>query len=189
MTEAQLEFLKANQQEIGLRLLLHARWLAATRYGWSEGKTLPLGKDPEDIVCAVVDDYLNARRHFNSQHEIAVQLKRALQSELWALPLVVEPDAEPPKGYEAPSPSPDETAASDDYCECIFRALAEEPKISGNEEMELLLLAFEDGAESPPELAAATGIPVTRVYELTRLLRKIYPSIKMKLNKGTETLK
>jgi hypothetical protein len=199
MTEDPLAFLKDHQQEIGLKLLLHTRWLAATRYGWQEGKTLPLGKDPEDIVCAVVDKFLKSdRRHFKAGHDIEIQLKRAVQSELWALhqrkearalPLVDEQEVETPASYQATSPPPDAATASADDCECILRTLGEHPKVRGNEEMELLLLAFEDGAETSQELADAAGFPVTRVYELTRLLRKIYPSIKAKLNKGTEILK
>jgi hypothetical protein len=59
MNEGQLEFLKSHQQEIGLKLLRFTRWLAAMKYGCDEqGKTLPLGKDPENIVCEVIDDYV-----------------------------------------------------------------------------------------------------------------------------------
>ncbi len=199
MTDDQLCFLKDHQQELGLKLLRHARWLASTRYGWREGKTLPLGKDPEDIVCGVVDKYLKSDlRHFKAGHGIEIQLNRAVQSDLWALhqrtevravPLEDEQEAETPASFQASSPTPDDSTASADDCECILRELGEHPKIRGNEEMELLLLAFEEGAETSQELADATGIPVARIYELTRLLRKIYPVIKAKLTKGTETLK
>jgi hypothetical protein len=67
--------------------------------------------------------------------------------------------------------------------------LAEHPQIKGNDDMEMVLLAFMDGAETPQEVAGAAGKPVERVYEVTRKLRKIYPSIKAKLNLGTEVLR
>src|SRR5713226_1565485 len=118
MNEDQLAYLRTHQQEIALKLLRHARF-RATYYGWTSGATLPLGKDPEQIVCDVVEDYLHDRRHFNPKYGIDVQLTRAVNSELWALHQRVEARAVPldsdenedsPRGYDADGLKPDEAA-------------------------------------------------------------------------------
>jgi hypothetical protein len=194
MNEGQLEYLKTHQDELGLKLLRHARF-AATSYGWSGGKTLPLGKDPEDIVIEVVNDYLQERRHFNPKHDIEVQLKRAVKSELWALhqrieahaiPLEADDGEQSPRGYEADCIRPDEAATLLHDSEALFGFFQEHPVVKGDEELELLLMAIEEGAEDAPAMAKATGIPVKRIYEARKKLKTIWPSIMAKFNKGTE---
>lgn len=198
MNDGQLEFLKAHQQEIGLKLLRFARWLAATKYGWDEqAKTLPLGKDPENIVCEVVDDYLHDIRHFNPKHEFDVQLRRAISSELWALhqrieakavPLQDEDDGHLPRGYETDELAPDGVAMVEHDWKALFELFRSHPKVKGDEELEFLLMAIEEGAETAPEMAEQTGMTVERIYELEKKLRKIYPSVRKQFHKGTEIL-
>jgi hypothetical protein len=198
MNEGQLEFLKAHQQEIGLKLLRFARWLAATKYGCDEqGKTLPLGKDPANIVCEVVDDYLHDVRHFNPKHEIEVQLRRAISSELWALhqrieasaiPIQNEDDGRLPRGYETDELAPDGVAMVDHDWKVLFELFRSHPKVKGDDELELLLMAIEDGADEAPEMAQQTGMTVERIYEIEKKLRIIYPSIMKQFHKGTEIL-
>ncbi|MCG3147668.1 MAG: hypothetical protein PCFJNLEI_01109 [Verrucomicrobiae bacterium] len=198
MKSDQLEYLKSHQQEVGLKLLRHARWLAATKYGWNGGtKSLPLGKDPEDIVCAVVDDYLNDVRHFNPRHGIEVQLKRALSSKLWALhrrveahavPLEPESDDCAPREYAADGLGVDETVMMEHDWKVLFELFREEPDVKGDEELELVLMAIEDGAEKAPDIADQTGMSVERIYELKKKLRKAAPKVMAKFHKGAETL-
>ena len=198
MDEGQLEFLKAHQQEIGLKLLRFARWLAGTKYSWDEqSKTLPLGKDPQDIVCEVVDDFLHDVRHFNPKYDIEVQLRSAVRSELWALHQRVEANAIPveqeddgylPRGYETDELAPDEAAMVKYDWKVLFELLRAHPKVKDDEELEFLLMAIEDGAETAPEMARQTGIAVERIYEILKKLRKIYPIVKKQFHKGTEIL-
>lgn len=197
MNEGQLEFLKSHQHEIGLKLLLFARWLAAVKYGWNgQTKTLPLGKDPDDIVFHVVDDYLHDIKHFNPKHGIEVQLRRAVSSELWALykrkeahaiPLETETDeGTSSKWYASDEQLPDEAAMSACDWQTLFELFRAQPEVKGDDELELLLMSIEDGAESAPEMAEQTGIRVERIYELEKKLRKIYPKVMKEFHKGTE---
>jgi hypothetical protein len=197
MDKEQLDYLRTYQQEIGLKLLRHARF-RATYYGWTNGATLPLGKDPEQIVCDAVEDYLHDRRHFNPKYGIEVQLKRAVNSELWALHQRVEARAVPlefdegedsPRGYDADGLKPDEAAAILHDGKVLFDLLREHSDVKGDDELELLLMAIEEGSESAPEMAKATGLTVERVYEVRKKLKKIWPSVIAKFHKGMETSK
>ena len=199
MNEGQLEFLKSNQQEIGLKLLRFARWLAADKYGWDgQSKTLPAGKDPDDIVIHVVDDYLHDIKHFNPKHGIEIQLRRAIQSELWALhqrkeahaiPLDAEEEDGPnTKWYAADEQLPDEAAMTTHDWKILFELFRAQPEVKGDDELELLLMAIEDGAEKAPEMASQTGLSVERIYELVKKLRKIHPKLMKQFHKGMEVL-
>jgi hypothetical protein len=199
MNEGQLEFLKSHQHEIGLKLLRFARWLAATKYGWDgQSKTLPLGKDPDDIVIHVVEDFLHDVKHFNPKYGIEVQLRRAVSSELWALhqraeahaiPLETENDENTlSTWYAADGQLPDETAMSECDWKTLFELFRAQPEVKGDDELELLLMAIEDGAESAPEMAAQTGMRKERIYELEKKLRKIYPKVMKQFHKGTEII-
>lgn len=198
MNSDHLEYLKVNQQEVGLRLLRHARWLAATKYGWNgETRFLPLGKDPEDIVFEVVNDYLHDVRHFNPKHEMQVQLRRAVESKLWALyqraeahavPLEPENNEYSPREYAAGGLLPDASLMADLDWKAFFELIREHPNVKGDEELELLLMAIEDGAEKAVQMSEATGIPVNRIYELQKKLRKVYPMVMAKYHKGEDAL-
>lgn len=199
MNEVQLEFLKSHQQEIGLKLLRFARWLASDKYGWDgQTKTLPLGKDPDDIVIHVVDDYLHDIKHFNPKYGIELQLRRAVQSELWALhqrkeahaiPLETDEDDGPKsKWYAAEGQLPDESATATHDWKILFELFRAQPEVAGDDELELLLMAIEDGAEKAPEMAKQTGMCVERIYELVKKLRKIHPKVMKQFHKGTEVL-
>lgn len=198
MNDSQLNYLKDNQQEIGLKLLIHARWLARTSYGWSASKTLPLGKDPEDLVCAVLDDYLHDIRHFNPKYGIDCQLKRAISSELSALhkrteahaiPLENDSDEQSPHGYGDTEPLPDEQVATEHDRKVLFELLRAHPGVRGDDELELLLMAVEDGAEGVEEMSNVTGIREERFYELRKKVRKIWPKVLNEFKKGTEAMR
>ena len=199
MNEGQLEFLKAHQQEIGLKLLRFARWLAANKYGWDgQTKTLPLGKDPDDVVIHVINDYLHDIKHFNPKYGIEIQLKSAVQSELWALHQRKEAHAIPWDSEEDDGPNskwyaegdqlPDEAATTALDWKMLFELFRMQPEVKGDDELELLLMAIEDGAEKAPEMASQAGISVERIYELVKKLRKIHPKVMKQFHKGTEVL-
>jgi hypothetical protein len=196
MDQGQLDYLREHQQEIAVKLLSHTRTRAGV-YGWPK-KSLPAGKDPENIVLEVVKDFLEERRHFNPEHEWEIQLKRAVNSKLWALHQRMEANAvsldagesdDSLKGYADDGIGPDVEAANNHDMEVLFGMFRDHPKVKGNEELELLLMAVEDGAEKAPDIAAATGISVDRVYEVRKKIKEIYPEVMDKFHQGTEALR
>lgn len=198
MTEDHLEYLKTNQQELALKLLRHCCILAATKYGWHKDKTLPLGKYPDTIVCEVVADYVEGRRHFKADVSVETQLKNAVRSELSALHKRKEAhavsfqlgdDDNSPRDFATDGPRPDEETMNAHDAEVLFRLLAEHPKVKGDEELEYLLIAIEEGADNPPSMAAATGYPEEQIYKLTKKLRTIYPAVLRQFQKGMELSK
>ena len=186
LTEDQLNHLRSHRDELALKLALHCCIIAAQRYGWNEDKTLPLGKYPDTVVCEVVDDYFEGRRHFNPEYGVETQLKRAVESELWTLHRRKEAharsfqagdDDNAPRDFAATDPSPAELAMNKHDTRKLFELYAAHPRVKGNEELENLLIAIDDGAEDTPSQAKATGYTENRVYELRRELREIFPAV------------
>lgn len=180
--------MKTHHEELGFKVLLHARLLAA-KYGWRDDRPLPLGKDPEDIVFAVFEDFVRGKRNFNPKYSVEIQLKRAVQSELWALHRKAEAHAVPliegvdNKLYADIGPGPDEAAMAQHDWEALFRLFLNHPVVKGDQELQRVLTAVENGAERAEEIAQSSGIRIERVYELTRKLRKIYPKVMVAFNK------
>ena len=77
MADEQLRYLIEHAEDLVPVLYDHARKLAARKYGWRDGKTLPLGKTPEEIVTDVYVSYIKGNgtqgqrikgvRHFDSE--------------------------------------------------------------------------------------------------------------------------
>jgi hypothetical protein len=195
MDRDQLEYIKENHEQLGLEVLAFARRWAFVKYGWGSDDAL-LGQDLEDVGMAVFQDYLTGTRHLKPGVDIVVQLKSAARSELWslvkrkgvgAIPIVEEgDDDEPPSSYATKLPGPAEQASSADECKMLLRLLWEHPKVKANDELAAYVLAVEEGATSPAEIAEASHLPVGRVYEARRSLNGIYPVIRKKLNKIKE---
>jgi hypothetical protein len=68
-----------------------------------------------------------------------------------------------------------------DLFDRALNLLRDHPKIRGKEDHELVLLAIECGAMKPQQIAEQTGLPVQRVYQITREIELTYPSISEKL--------
>ena len=186
MTEDQLHYLKTHQLEVGLAMLRHCRILLTTRYGWKSHQTLPLGKDPDIVVCEVITAYLDGDRMLSPEHSLISQLKQGVRSHLSALYGRKEARAQPldapgvesaPLQVPADGLLPDDEAAYSHDGQVLFQMFGEHPKVKGNDELGLVMLAIEDGCDDPPSIALATGIDVKRVYMLTRALRAITPDI------------
>jgi hypothetical protein len=186
MTEDQLSYLRVNREELALKLLRHCCIIAGQNYGWYAGQTLPLGKYPDLLVCEVIDDFFQGRRNFNTAYGVETQLKGAVRSELSALYRRKEAKARPfksgdddtaPCDFAELEPGPAELAMNKHDSRKLFELYAAHPDVKGNEELETLLLAIEEGADDTPTQAKATGIAEKRIYELRRKLREIYPTI------------
>ena len=63
MTQDPLEYLRENQERLGLVMLRHCLIILGRRYGWSPSKQLPKGKDPETVVEDVIRKYLDGDRN------------------------------------------------------------------------------------------------------------------------------
>ena len=186
MTEDLLEYLKDNQQELGLKMLRHCYILAATRYGWAPPQTLPLGKDPDILVYEVIEAYLEGTRRFSPDHSVLSQLKQGVRSHLSSLYKRKEAHAQSLDGAGAESAPlqvptfdilPDEQAANTHDTAVLYRMFAEHPKVKGNEDLELVLLALEDGSDDAASIRTATGLATERIYQMIRTLKTIVPDI------------
>lgn len=206
MDREQLEFIKEHYEELGVEVLAFARRCAFVKYGLSDRDAL-LGQSIEDLVGGVFNDYLMGTRHLKPGIGILVQLKSAARSELWSLVkrkeagathLVEEGDEDeiptshmskkqgPVTPYVTLTPfpaRPDDQASVADQYKAILGLLWEHPKVVANDELASYIMAVEEGATTPAEIAEQSGLPIGRVYEARRSLISVYPEIKRKLNK------
>lgn len=178
---------------IGLKLLRHCQILSARIHGWEPHKTLPQGKDPEGIVFEVIGKYLDGTRNLNPDWPLETQLKKAIQRRLeWlkseagsnvsSLDELVADDEN--AGGASSDDSPDIVAANRIDEEVLWRLVNEHPAVVGSEDLQLILMAIEEGASSPSEQSASTTLPINKVYELRDKLRAIYREILPIYHKG-----
>jgi hypothetical protein len=194
MIEDPIRYLMDNQERLGLMMLRHCMIVARRRYGWSPEKAVFKGKDPEMIVEDVIRKYVMGDRHFKSEHSVESQLKRGLES--WMSALYKSKDSqsasvesmteEMGEFIQADGPTPDVEAANSHDTEVLLGLFMNAPEVEKSEELQLLLMAIEDGADDAESQSAATGILVKRVYQLRRTLQAIYPRILAKFGKTTE---
>ncbi|MBI5818284.1 MAG: hypothetical protein HZA88_04790 [Verrucomicrobia bacterium] len=193
MTEDQLEHLRQNQERLALVMLRHCMILAARRYRWSESHPLPEGTDPEIIVEEVIQAYLAGDRNFDAKYPIEAQLKKGIESRLWALhqrkgakAASVEAMTDAVGDFiAADDPTPDFDVANNHDAKLLFGLLLEAPEVQKSEELQFLVMAIEDGADDVKSQSQATGFPVPRVYELRKKLKAVVPTVLAEFNKGT----
>ena len=194
MDREQLEYIKENQESLGIEVLSFARRWGSARYGLGADNSV-LGTSLEDLAVNVMEDYLQETRRLKPGVPVLIQLKNAVRSKLWSLfkrkeakavPLVDEGEDDPPTSYAIDVPGPDEEVGSADDCKLMLQLLWDHPKVKANDEMAAYLMAVEEGASAPAEIAQVSGLPVARVYEARRFLNGIYPEIRRKLNKIEE---
>jgi hypothetical protein len=168
---------------IGLKLLVFARYWAKTHYSWDEGTYLPEGKIPDDIVMEAIGAFWKGSRKWNSEVAVVTQLKGAIRSILWNLHKKKGSkltSTEEPAIFEThldEQPDPASEYATDDFCKSIFEALYQHEEVLNNEELMMIVMAYEDGAESIDDVVAKTAIPTRRVYELRRTLKGLKQSV------------
>jgi hypothetical protein len=190
MPEDPLEYLRENQERLGLVMLRHCLIVLGRLYKWSPGKRLPKGKDPETVVEDVIRKYLGGDRNFSPEHSVEAQLKRGVTSWLSALHRTKDGEAVSLEAMteaigdcvacDGPQPDADATNAHD--TEVLFRLLYAAPAVQKSEELQLLVMAIEEGADDTKSQSAATGIPIERVGELRKKLKTVVPAVLNKFN-------
>ena len=203
---AELEFKEANWESVGLRLLVFARYWAKAHYGWYEGKPMPGGTTPEDVVCDVYTAFQRGLigqegrdaelgdgvRHFNEDDGMWIQLKRAVKSVLWnihKLKKLKAFDIEDPEFFEPISdgkPNPEAELRTAEFYENFFNAIYADPRVAKNEDLRKTVKAFENGATEVGEIVEDTGLLVGRVYEMRRVLKAVAETALNKMNHDGE---
>lgn len=187
MTEDQLEYLMQNRERLGLVLLRHCRILAVKNYGWTMGQPLPQGRDPETVVDEVMGKYFDGDRQFATDVSIEIQLKMGIKSWLSSIYSRMDSKAlglEAADSEETGQLPPDLQAANLHDYKILLKMLNATPEVQKSEELQLLLMAVEDGADDPKSQSMATEIPVARIYELRKKLSIIIPRVMNEFNKG-----
>jgi hypothetical protein len=184
---------EADWEAYGLRLLAFTRYWAGVHYGWTEGRALPTGRTPEDIVIEVLLAYHEGRRTITAGVATYVQLKSSVKSVLWNLHRshgsrrVTRLTPEDFALLMDESPNPDSSVQVEDFWRAFFEALLSQPHVAKRSDMQALVRAFQGGAESIGDLAAATGMTEERISELKRQLRPIAEKAMAHLKKeGTD---
>jgi hypothetical protein len=176
-------------KQISLKLLVFARYWAKTQYRWKEGIYLPELKTPEDIVTEAVAAFWNGSRKWNSEVAVVTQLKGAVRSLLWNLHNKKGSkltSTESPEFFESQLDErrdPATECATNDCCKSIFETLYQQLAVIRNQELKMIVMAYEQGAESTDDVVAKTDIPIRRVYELRRNLKGLMPSVLETLRK------
>lgn len=169
--------------QIGLKLLVFARYWAKTHYFWKEGTYLPESKLPEDIATEAISAFWAGVREWNPKVDVVTQLKGAVRSMLWNLHKKKGSKlttTEEPAFFEFHldnKPDPAAEADSNDFYKSVFEALYEQDKVLDSDELIMIVMAYEDGAETVPEVAEKTGLTAKRIYELRRQLREMKQSV------------
>jgi hypothetical protein len=165
--------------------------VATFRYGWSQSHPLPEGKDPEQVVDEVLDAYLTGKRNFSEAWPEEAQLKKGIESRLWALhqrhgSKAVSFDllSAGADGLEAEGPSTDFEAAVNHDTQILFDLLRQTPDVQESRELQAMVAAVEGGSDDPLSQSERTGLPITRIYELRRRLKSILPAVLSDFNKG-----
>jgi hypothetical protein len=175
--------------QISLTLLVFARYWAKTHYFWKEGKYLPEGKRPEDIVTEAIGAFWSGARKWNREVAVVTQLKGAVRSILSNLHKKKGSkltSAEDPAFFESEldeQPDPATEYAANDYCKSIFEALYQQEQVLNSEELMMIVMAYEDGVQSIDDVVAKTEILKDRVYELRRTLKGLKESVLEAVNK------
>jgi hypothetical protein len=202
MSNSHLTYLIEHAEDLVPVLYDHARKLAAREYRWREGKTLPLGKTPEDIVVDVCVSYVKGAgsegkrvkgcRHFDPNKDLMLQLKGAVRSAMWALTdkssakneltRTEKEDAEPIE-FAPTDSTPAELTESADFAKAAVEAVKAHHKFKESKEIQDLFAAFESGITDVPDQARKLGKKREQIWQLRHLLRQIYSEVIDELNK------
>ena len=192
MNEDGLNRLRAlDWEEVSAKLMLSAITLAA-RYGWTRGILLPRGKSIEDVVAEAIADLWNAPDRLNPTVDVTVQLYGIVKSKLWNLSQCLDEDIvrsdDLSESVSVTATGPVKVETTDEFQRAI-QLLQASPKVKGNDDLELVVLAMSCGAVEVDELVRETQLTRDRIYQLRRELRAIYPTIAEQLRSNNGELK
>ena len=193
MSDDQLRYLMEHAEDLIPVLFDHARMVAIRDYRWREGKTLPLGKTPGDIVTDAYVKYITRERNFDPTKDMMLQLKGTVRSLLWALhdkastkkELVARSDDEAKAVVELGSnePTPAENVESADFSKAVVERVSAHPKIKANQDLQDLIAAFEMDVTDVPEQAEMLGKKSEQISQLRFQLRAIILEVIQEVNK------
>lgn len=193
-----IELLEAADWKNIIFKLTRYAFFMASKYTWKTGKSDQLlrGKTPEDIACEAVEKVWKGTRDWDPDKypDLYTHLKRIVESDMGHLCSLLEHQKtsrmpEPRQGEEKPVLGFDEIVPDPSFSiqgkiltpeeELLDReekAREEKLKIQlyaavkGDEDLELLLLCFEEGLDKPETIASQTGWEISKVYNLKRKL-------------------
>jgi len=203
-----LQYLMDHIDDLAPMLYDHARKLAAVKYGWSEGKTLPLGKTPEEIVTDVYVSYIKGdgsegqrikgMRHFDSEKDLIFQLKGSIRSALSNLTskfsarneLVARTDEEAarPLEFESTESTPAENCESADFAKAVVEGVNAHTRIKSNLDLQDLIAAFEMDITEVAGQAELLGKKREQIDQLRFQLRGIILEVTRELNMNQTTI-
>jgi hypothetical protein len=202
MSTDYLRYLQEHADEIVPTLCDYARNLAARKYHWHEGKSLPLGKTPEDIVTDVYVSYARSSgsagnrtkgiRHFDPNKDIMLQLKGSIKSAMWALTDKASTKNERLAGSEedptqiefAPTdPIPDDLVESADFARAVAERVKNHSKITKGGDLADILALFELETTEVADQVRELKKNEKEVCQLRYQLRQIYSEVIDELNR------
>lgn len=196
MADEHLRNLMENADDLVPVLYDHARKLAARKLGWHEGKTLPLGKTPEDIVTEVYLKYVQDRRHFDPTKDLLLQLKGSVRSLLSALGdksstskerlAATEEDMAAALNIGSTDATPAEMVESADFAKAVVAGLKAHPRIKASPDLQDLLAALELDVTEVAGQARELQKNQEHIYQLRHQLRQVYLEVVNGLNKERE---
>ncbi len=191
-----LELLEAaNWRDIIFRLTYYAA-IQFRRYGWKSG--LPKGNSPDDISLSAIEKVWDGTRDWDPDKypDLLTHLKWIVKSDIEHLfsslehkktgrmPVLNKDNGtevefgetvhEHPHSISGKALTPEEELIAEHNRKSEEALIAElHNTVKGDEDLELLLLCFEEGIDKPEKIAIETGWDINKVYNLKRkLLRK-----------------
>jgi hypothetical protein len=177
----------ADWKDIILKLTHYALQRARV-YSWKSGKSDQLmgGKTPEDIACEAIEKVLSGTRNWDPDEypNLLTHLQWVVKSDMEHLASSMEHQAtgrmpEPMEGEEETIPDPSSQTPEEVLIAREKEDLEDKLKgelyamVKGDEDLEMLLLCFEEGIDKPEIIADQNSWDVSKVYNLKRkLLRK-----------------
>ena len=188
----------ADWKDITLRLTYYAYW-KASKYTWKSRNPgqLPKGKTPEDVVCEAIEKVLSGVRNWNPDKypNLFIHLKKIIDSDLHHLVNSAEHKKSiriPEEYHEMSIESDHEEMHSEKTSTASVSAMMENPEeliitqedekfveqvknefyamVKGDDDLEMLLICFEEGIDKPEEIAEQTGWDIKKVYNQKRKL-------------------
>lgn len=202
MSDDHFRYLQDHADEIIPILYDYARKLAARKYHWCEGKSLPLGKSPEDLVTDVYGSYARDAgssgkrtkgvRRFDPNKDIMLQLKGSIKSAMWALTdkastkneLLATSEEDSERVEFAPTdPIPDDLVESADFARAVAERVQNHSKITKGGDLADLLALFELETTEVADQVRELEKNHNEVCQLRYQLRQIYSEVIDELNR------
>lgn len=186
-----LELLESTDWKDIVFRLTHYTVGKASRYTWKSG-SLPGGKIPEDIALDAIEKVWMGVREWDPDKypNLYTHLKWIVDSDIDHLLKSMEHDKSrrmPETAFDQASETPNpeeqliakENKAFEDEIRDEFYAMVE-----GDEDLEILMLCFDEGIDKPRDIAEQTGWDVPKVNNVKRKLFRKATKLRQHIRKG-----